>query len=619
MPSSKEQVLIQLKAQDDASVDILKASHNLERMQRQMNSLSKTMKTGGQQSRTYGNAQQQISGGSKKLNSNLRLVRGGFGQLGHQVQDVAVQLQGGQNAMIVFGQQGSQIASLMGPSGAVYGAILAVGAALATSLLPNLFDSTNHVEELTEALEELEASFSMAGIGIADYSDDLRDLARVDPGAALLQLEAHAAIATEGLDSVRASLSEVMQEKVAQGGWYRTFSDLVAASERLEKAGFNIGTVFTSTQAQLDAAKWTSNFPSLVEGAFELIQRTRDHLMEEFSLDDQEAKRFLETYTAFVKDDSIPAFEAFANVVEELGVAGNEEMAKFGLELHETTRKAGILTAQLAAANAGIKDMTVVTAETTEEKEKREREEKRAADRERREAERARRQEERLQKELDSVLKTWMSEDELFALHQDRQLEILNDALARDLGFREKHTEAVKQLARDETQFKVGQYAEMFGNLSSAMEKGSSAQKKFAAASQAISVAMTVMKGIEAIQSAWASAPFPKNIPIVAFTTAQTLANVAAARAVSFEGGGWTGSGPRAGGLDSKGGYMALVHPRERIIDTTKGGAGVVINNTIDARGADAGVETRIRLAVEQSSAATVAKIQDLTRRGRFA
>ncbi|WIY52462.1 phage tail tape measure C-terminal domain-containing protein [Devosia sp. YIM 151766] len=39
----------------------------------------------------------------------------------------------------------------------------------------------------------------------------------------------------------------------------------------------------------------------------------------------------------------------------------------------------------------------------------------------------------------------------------------------------------------------------------------------------------------------------------------------------SFDGGGHTGYGPRVGGLDGKGGYMALVHPRERIIDETRG------------------------------------------------
>lgn len=39
----------------------------------------------------------------------------------------------------------------------------------------------------------------------------------------------------------------------------------------------------------------------------------------------------------------------------------------------------------------------------------------------------------------------------------------------------------------------------------------------------------------------------------------------------SFDGGGWTGDGPRSGGLDGKGGYLAMVHPREQVIDTTKG------------------------------------------------
>ena len=35
----------------------------------------------------------------------------------------------------------------------------------------------------------------------------------------------------------------------------------------------------------------------------------------------------------------------------------------------------------------------------------------------------------------------------------------------------------------------------------------------------------------------------------------------------SFEGGGYTGNGPRAGGLDGKGGTLAVVHPDETIID----------------------------------------------------
>ena len=42
----------------------------------------------------------------------------------------------------------------------------------------------------------------------------------------------------------------------------------------------------------------------------------------------------------------------------------------------------------------------------------------------------------------------------------------------------------------------------------------------------------------------------------------------------SFEGGGYTGSAPRAGGLDGKGGFMAMLHPRETVIDHTRAGGG---------------------------------------------
>ncbi|WIY54158.1 tape measure protein [Devosia sp. YIM 151766] len=40
----------------------------------------------------------------------------------------------------------------------------------------------------------------------------------------------------------------------------------------------------------------------------------------------------------------------------------------------------------------------------------------------------------------------------------------------------------------------------------------------------------------------------------------------------SFDGGGWTGDGARSGGMDGKGGYLAMVHPKERIVDTTRSG-----------------------------------------------
>jgi hypothetical protein len=42
----------------------------------------------------------------------------------------------------------------------------------------------------------------------------------------------------------------------------------------------------------------------------------------------------------------------------------------------------------------------------------------------------------------------------------------------------------------------------------------------------------------------------------------------------SFAGGGYTGDAPRSGGLDGRGGFMAMLHPRETVIDHARTGAG---------------------------------------------
>ena len=59
----------------------------------------------------------------------------------------------------------------------------------------------------------------------------------------------------------------------------------------------------------------------------------------------------------------------------------------------------------------------------------------------------------------------------------------------------------------------------------------------------------------------------------------------------SFAGGGFTGSGSRTGGVDGKGGFPAILHPNETVIDHTKGqGMGATVNfniNTVDAAGFD--------------------------------
>ena len=84
----------------------------------------------------------------------------------------------------------------------------------------------------------------------------------------------------------------------------------------------------------------------------------------------------------------------------------------------------------------------------------------------------------------------------------------------------------------------------------------------------------------------------------------------------SFAGGGYTGDGARAGGLDGKGGYMAMIHPRETVVDHTKGGStgGVTIiqNNTFGNGVNRAEINAMLPKIVEASKAAVL----DARRRG---
>jgi len=87
----------------------------------------------------------------------------------------------------------------------------------------------------------------------------------------------------------------------------------------------------------------------------------------------------------------------------------------------------------------------------------------------------------------------------------------------------------------------------------------------------------------------------------------QTAANFTSSLTNNFdpfnaEGGGYTGMGVRAGGIDGRGGFPAILHPNETVIDHTKGqsmGATVNFNiTTLDAAGFDELLASRKNMIV---------------------
>ena len=184
-----------------------------------------------------------------------------------------------------------------------------------------------------------------------------------------------------------------------------------------------------------------------------------------------------------------------------------------------------------------------------------------------------------------------------------------NDPEVKKMRFRERlMKEGALKRKEFEKKHRSEQAVEVVGHMSKMFAKS----KKF-------QIAQALMDTYRGATLALSSYPPPVNVLMMAATLAAGMQQVQAIRGQSFMGGGFTGDGPRSGGLDGRGGVPAILHPNESGSDHPRGrGGGTVVNN-IDAANADTGTEMRIRQAIEESSQATISRIIDLRRRGRLA
>lgn len=171
---------------------------------------------------------QSVSSATRSMGN----MRGVFGQLGYQIQDVAVQLQMGQNAMMVFAQQGSQIASIFGPGGAIAGAIIAITGALAGALLPSLFNSKDATEDLETAQKSLADTVVKTDSGVSALSDKIQRLAAVSSDAAKAQI---AVAMTDAQKAITAAGSVISNQINDLGSWRNSMAAAESQLTTLEK------------------------------------------------------------------------------------------------------------------------------------------------------------------------------------------------------------------------------------------------------------------------------------------------------------------------------------------------------------------------------------------------
>lgn len=146
----------------------------------------------------------------------------------------------------------------------------------------------------------------------------------------------------------------------------------------------------------------------------------------------------------------------------------------------------------------------------------------------------------RIQQEREA-LQAWY--DEKIAMYQQyRELEAENAAQYNSViaELEQQRASQMVEIQKQESQARLMGASELFGSLSGIAQAFAGEQsdiyRGLFAAEKAYSVASVLLSSYDAIAKAWASAPFPYNLPSVAVATAETGALSAAVQGVGYAG-----------------------------------------------------------------------------------
>lgn len=239
-----------------------------------------------------------------KATPKLRGFGTGAQQIGYQVQDMVVQIQGGTSAFVAIGQQGSQLAGAFGPGGAVIGAIIALSAAVAGTLVKSLGGAKVSAEELQASTKTLDDVLQKNKDGTYELSDSFVELANNIDTASQAQAKFYEA------QSATVTQTEGAQEAI---------SNLVDSLDTWTN-GSAIG-----AQRSLELGQQTSSLTGYIED-----------LSSKFGITNQEAETLVPLLAAVQKNASPENIKALSDETARLNDkynGTNSELVKFNGEL----------------------------------------------------------------------------------------------------------------------------------------------------------------------------------------------------------------------------------------------------------------------------------------------
>jgi hypothetical protein len=600
--AADQNIILGIKGQDQGALALFQAA------QKELAEMGAEQKRLNMELRQYDKIAQQANkvtrnsnGNYKEANRTSRMARGGIGQLGYQIQDVAVQIQGGQNLGLILGQQGSQIASVFGTGGIVAGAIISIGALIATTMIPKLFEMGQEGKKLEKIFKDLnDTLMTVNSQGVYTLTEGFEELAKSSRDYAEIVLQSKLIAAMEATQAAQSGLKNEIEEflfvQAKTGNAVR--GNEVILKRFASEMGVTAEQALELRQATIAVQNGTEGAATALVSLLSDLSNTGNASEEfikiaaaagKFAMDAEEAARFTTAIQDALGDldgalkNNTEEQEGFRDALKETIEEMRREVAAYGM----SERVIALRDAALQGANQTQLREIDILQERLE----------------------VMKQQEDAEKLMTDILgKTGTARDQYLTKYRE-QLDELNKYRDDDIISDEEYTASIINLARQRAD-NLAKYAEQdmktrmesvnfigqaASQMESAFEDGSKAQKAAFLVNQGIQVANAIVNTNAAATAALGMPPFtPANIALSGMVKAMGYASAAAiaGQAIgSFEGGGFTGMGSRTGGVDGKGGFAAILHPNETVIDHTKGqgsGMNVTVNiNAVDTKGFD--------------------------------
>ncbi len=534
-------------------------------------------------------------------------------QVGYQVGDFFVQVQSGTSALVAFGQQGTQLAGLL-PG--LAGAVIGIGLAIGTMLLRSILEAKNAMEDLGVAtidyqkaastakstIQSLAVENYMLTEGIENQAEATLRLGIANVQAAMaankLKNESSWIFGKKGLFELGGGFSILGYEivKSSEAQLQELEKQLAKLKEILAKNKELGGSTSTNTKLQKDHNDHVETFLKHLKDIEDSFDKQRTSMVSQAALLAHEValrKNYKdETYIQerleqkkldlYIEQNNLNDTQAnqlraaLSNLLEQkqaLKGITDEEKARLNLlNLQQSLMPTG-----LASGRGGD----------------------------------PRQQGTRYQQEFG-----YKTIDELIAEFEAKNK--TNKTTQKAIDLTRELTDVQKQQVAIADSVS-GAFGDFFMGL---VDGTTSAKDAFRAMAADIIQQLYRILVVEQLVNSIKGAVTGAFAPASAAGTGGSVAPPRRPTGVfgNYDGGGYTGSGPRSGGLDGKGGFMAMLHPRETVVDHTKGqGAGgdvnIVQNFSFSANGDDS-VRKIIAQAAPQIAKMTQQQIVDSRRRG---